>query len=137
MIAKKFNLKSKKIILIFGPIFIITNIQIHSTLHHAVILSIAFAFLQKTFRILQVEIKLRVQFIVGFVHFIILPHSYPHYKITNVYKILKLQLSTTKYQKPNFSIFKKNHILVQWYHYELIIWTSIKFIRFIHFYPIE
>ena len=108
MIAKKFNLKSKKIILIFGPIFIITNIQIHSTLHHAVIFGIAFAFLLKTFRILQVEIKLRVQFIVGFVHFIILPHSSPHYKITNVYKILKLQLSTTKYSKnQNFPYLKK------------------------------
>ena len=113
MIAKKFNLESKKIILIFGPIFIITNIQIHSTLHHAVILSIAFAFLQKTFRILQVEIKLRVQVIVGFVHFIILPHSYPHYKITNVYKILKLQLSTTKYQKTKiFHIKKKSYTYV-------------------------
>ena len=85
--------------LICCPIFIIKKIKIQSILHHAVILSIAFAFLQKTFRILQVEIKLRVQFIVGFVHFIILLHSSPHYKELNVYEVLKLQLSTSKCQK--------------------------------------
>ena len=45
-------------------------------------------------------IKLRVQFIVGFVQFINLLHSSPHYKkLFNWYEVLKLQLSAGKCKK--------------------------------------